>query len=135
MTTKIEWPGISEGISEEAFKNLVETLGGSLRAKDQAIEVLARRVAELEAEKAEDARHFSGKVSSLKDVTYAMIEINTFVNDAEKWRRLGSDDDRVYEKTIRIINRGKRSMLGIRRHSCEWNSNDYCVYCGADGRA
>ena len=29
----------------------------------------------------------------------------------------------------------RREMQSIARHSHEWNDNDYCSVCGADGRA
>jgi len=26
-------------------------------------------------------------------------------------------------------------LVELRRHACSWDDNDYCVICGADGRA
>lgn len=42
-------------------------------------------------------------------------------------RRLG--------EIIRDARRALREVAALREHRCEWSEDEYCLYCGADGRA
>ena len=42
---------------------------------------------------------------------------------------------RTCEEQIREGREALRELLAIRTHSCQWNEDDYCSICGADGRA
>ena len=40
-----------------------------------------------------------------------------------------------YDQIVEILKHYIEEVETLRNHVCEWDENDYCIICGADGRA
>lgn len=71
-------------------------------------------------------------------------QIQSMLSDAasesEYWELAGitesdTEEPHPYDLLQNALESGLRELKTLREHRHEWGENDYCVICGADGRA
>lgn len=69
---------------------------------------------------------------------WAIKEAISAANKSMECARLaGIDDPRgnPYDVIISVLTEGISEAQFLKKHTCEYDSNSYCIHCGADGRA